>query len=192
MLLELWPTEADKKHVQKLFDSEWIGEGAQVVGINLSASEKWPTKNWPIEHLARLCDILSSWNIRVVLTGTGKDRDLGQHLLRLTKSKPANFVAKTDIMQLAALIKRCQVFITPDSAPMHIAAAMRTPFIAFFGPTAATRHLPPAKVCVVMEKKMNCAPCYGKTCKIKTHACLREILPEDVAQAVKKIVAEGE
>ncbi len=187
-LLELWPSERDKKKIEKLLEEEWLADNTQIVGINIAASEKWKTKNWPLSHLARLCDILAGRNIRVIITGVEKDRQTVLDLLSLTKTKPASFVGKTDIMELACLIKRCKVFITSDSAPMHIAAAMRVPFIAFFGPTASTRHLPPVKSCVVLERKPSCSPCYSPQCRIKTHICMRDILPEEVANHVVQLL----
>ncbi len=189
--LELWPSEEDKRYAQTLLDSEWLGNAKEIVGMNLAASERWKTKNWPLEYMARLCDMLSTKNIRVILTGTEKDRGTARELLKLTKSKPAVFAGKTNIMQLAALIERCHVFITPDSAPMHVAAAVETPFIAFFGPTDDKRHLPPAGRFLVLKRDLPCMPCYSSVCKIKTHACMREILPEEVMKSIEGLMRPG-
>ncbi|MFT5388293.1 MAG: ADP-heptose:LPS heptosyltransferase, partial [Candidatus Omnitrophota bacterium] len=178
--LELWPTAKDRKAVKTLCDSEWLGNARNIIGINLAASEKWETKNWPIEYIAKLCDMLAGQNIRVVITGMEKDRALSQKLLSLAQSKPAVVIGKTTILELAVLIKMCKVFITPDSSPMHIAASMGVPFIVFFGPTDSRRHLPPAKKYHVFERKLECAPCYSTRCKIMTHVCMKEIKVEDV------------
>jgi lipopolysaccharide heptosyltransferase II len=188
--LELCVSEGDKEYINGLFETEWLANSKDIVGINLSASEKWETKNWPIKYMAELCDLLAKKNVRVVLTGTEKDRPKVRELLSLTKSKPSSFVGKTDILQLAALIGRCKVFITPDSAPMHVAAAMKTSFIAFFGPTDSTRHLPPAAHFVVMDKKLSCSPCYSTKCKISTHACMKDITVADVMKQVEKLLKE--
>jgi len=189
--LELYPSRHDEKYIDKLLESEWLSGAQNIVGINLAASAKWPTKNWPIEHVARLCDMLSNKNIRVIVTGLPKDKPLAQELLSLTKSKPAMLIGKTDILQLASLIDRCKVFITPDSAPMHVAAAVKTPIIAFFGPTDSVRHQPPAKNIVILEKKLQCAPCYSGRCKILTHTCMKEIKPEEVFEQVVKFIEES-
>lgn len=182
--LELWPSDKDRKYVQELLDAEWLGNVTRIVGINIAASQKWRTKNWPVEHIARLCDLLAGKGIRVLITGMEKDRPFVDQLLARTKSKPAVFVGRTDIPQLAALIGRCKVYITPDSAPLHVAAAMRTPLVAFFGPTDSRRHQPPAKNMIILEKKPACAPCYSPRCLIMTHVCMREITPEEVAGKV--------
>lgn len=70
--LELNPSPKDEAHVQELLHSEWLSGPQVFVGLNISASEKWPTKNWPLEHMAKLCDILGHKNIRVILTGEDK------------------------------------------------------------------------------------------------------------------------
>ena len=187
--LELWPSLKDKQYVKGLLDSEWLGNVKNIVGINISASEKWQTKNWSIQNIARLCDMLSTRNIRVIITGMEKDKELANQLLRFTKSKPAIFVGKTDIVELAALIKECKAYITPDSAPLHVAAAMQTPCIALFGPTNSDRHIPPAKSLIVLDKKLQCSPCYNSQCNILTHACMNEISPLDVFEKVQEIMS---
>jgi len=186
--LEIHPSPKDMAYAQELLDSEWLSEGQVFIGLNISASSHWPTKNWPLEHMAKLCDLLAHKNIRVILTGDNKDKSLTRKLIAKAKAKPASFIGKTNIMQLAALIKRCRVYISPDSAPLHIAASMQVPIIAFFGPTDAKRHMPPADSQVILHKPMKCSPCYSGVCKIKTHACMNDISPEEVARKVMQFI----
>lgn len=186
--LELWPSDKDGKSVKSLMDSEWLGNSKNIVGINIAASEKWQTKNWPVENIAKLCDILSKKNIRVIVTGMEKDSERARELLSLTKSRPAVFVGKTDLAQLSIIIKKCKVYITPDSAPLHVAAAVQTPVVALFGPTDSARHIPPARKIVVMEKKLPCAPCYKTKCSILTHDCMKNITPEEIAEEIEGLM----
>lgn len=189
--LELWPSARDEETVRELLESEWLSNARNIVGINIAASEKWPTKNWPLEYIARLCDLLAEKNIRVVITGLDKDKPKALRVLSLTKSKPAVFTGKTDILQLAVLIKKCRLFITPDSAPLHVAAAVKTPVIVFFGPTDSSRHSPPTEKFVILEKKLECTPCYSSRCRILTHACMRQIVPEEVDKEVQRLLASS-
>ena len=186
--LELIPFSKDEAYVQELLDSEWLSDGQVFVGLNISASKEWPTKNWPLEHMARLCDILGQKNIRVILTGENKDKAISRKLISKARAKPASFVGKTTILQLAALIKHCRVYLSPDSAPLHVAAGMQVPIIAFFGPTDYRRHMPPSDKNVIMHKALKCSPCYSGICKIKTHACMNDISPEEVAKKVMQFI----
>ncbi len=186
--LELWPSAKDCEYAQNLLDSEWMGSYKDIVGLNISASKRWATKNWPTEYMAKLCDLLGARNIRVILTGQSKDQNLARLLVSKSKSKPANFTGKTNILQLAALIGRCRVYISPDSAPLHVASAMKVPMVAFFGPTDPQRHMPPVVKAAVLRRDLKCSPCYSGVCKIKTHACMKEITPEHVAQKVMELM----
>lgn len=186
--LELWPAKKDESYVEQFFTEEWLANAKQIVGINISASEKWPSKNWPAEYIVELCDKLALQNIRVILTGMDKDRPLAQFILKNAKSKPTNGVGKTDILQLAALIGRCQVYVTPDSAPLHVAAAVNIPVISLFGPTDHKRHVPPADKLIINQVPLPCSPCYSGICKIKTHECMKQISPDIVLKQIESVL----
>ncbi len=194
MKLEMWPRREDFDHVRELLHGEWIDEKAHViVGINIAASDRWPSKNWPVGSISELCDRLAADGIRVVITGMEKDRELVRTLMTRAKSKPAMLVAKTNILQLAALVAHCRVFVTPDSAPLHIAAAMGVPVIALFGPTNPERHLPPGSNIKVLTREMECRPCYLSNCRSgkNGHPCMKDITSYEVYLEIKKILKAG-
>jgi lipopolysaccharide heptosyltransferase II len=189
--LEFWPRTDDFETARQLLNAEWINEKTHpIVGINIAASERWASKNWPAGAVAKLCDMLSADGVRVVITGMEKDQPMVRALLGQVRSKPAVLVGKTNILQLAAVISFCKAYITPDSAPLHVAAAMGVPVIALFGPTDPVRHVPPAEDLIVIRKEMACAPCYKPECK--RHACMKTITPEEVRAVVRKRLSKGE
>lgn len=187
--LELWLRPEDEERVEELLAGEWLSETTRLVGMNLGSSVKWPYKRWPIESFASLADLLAKENIRIVITGSRHDRPLAERFLALTRSKPINAVGRTTLMELACLIKRCAVYITSDSAPLHIAAAVQVPVVAMFGPTDPRRHLPPAARVTVMFKGVHCSPCYRPVCS-QHHECMRWITVKEVYQAVKHFLNE--
>jgi lipopolysaccharide heptosyltransferase II len=185
--LELWPSEEDTRYIKEFLSSQWISANQKIVGINLSASPRWLTKNWSFKQLVRLCTELSRRDIRVLFTGTEKDLSLVGDLLDMIKdAKLINACAKTTLNQLACLIRQCNVYITGDSAPLHIAASVDTPFVALFGPTDPRRHLPPAKKYIVIKKDLPCSPCYKSKCRHKK--CMELITAEEVLEAVEKLL----
>jgi len=184
--LELWPSEEDDEYIRILLESEWIGQKEKIVGINLGASKRWLSKCWPLENFAQLCDKLSKDSIRVIITGTQEDLNSAAKIQKLASSKLLNFAGKTTIMQLAALIKRCSVFVSADSAPLHVAASVGTPMVALFGPTSPDRHMPPAKIAVAIKKDVACSPCYKPNCK--SMECMRQISVEEVYRTVKSLL----
>lgn len=185
--LELWPSEEDRIYVEQLLQSGWISPNQKIIGINISASSRWLSKNWPLNNLIKLCEELSLRNIRVVLTGLEKDALEASLIVASVKGvAPINACAKTSVNQLACLIKKCSLYISSDSAPLHIAAAVGAPFVALFGPTDPLRHLAPAKNYIVIKKDLSCSPCYKSKCKNKI--CMDLITPEDVLEAVDKLL----
>jgi ADP-heptose:LPS heptosyltransferase len=161
-----------------------------LAGLNLAASPRWESKNWPLKHMAEFCAALGRKGVRVVLTGMNKDLATADRLLELAPDAGIiNACAKTTVNQLACLIARCAVYVTPDSAPLHIAASQGTPFVALFGPTDPRRHLPPGERWCVIQKADSCGPCYKSKCA--TRACMEAITPREVLKAVEAFLPAG-
>lgn len=185
--LEIWPTAKDEAYVNEFLNSQWINVNQKICGINISASKRWSSKNWPLAYLVKLCDELGLRDIRVIVTGTQQDMEEANKLSGLVKNtKIINACGRTSVNQLACLIKRCNVFISCDSAPLHIAAAVGVPFVALFGPTDYRRHMPYAKNAIVINKALPCGPCYRPNCK--TNKCMKLITPEELLETVTKII----
>jgi lipopolysaccharide heptosyltransferase II len=185
--LELWPSRQDESYIEDLLSAQWLSAGQKLIGINIGASSRWATKSWPLAHIARLCEELERRDIRAVITGTKDDIEKVNELkAHIKKAKIIDSVAKTSINQLACIIKKCSVYISVDSSPLHIAAAVNTPFIALFGPTDYRRHLPPAKNFAVITKSLSCGPCYKPECKSKR--CMELISVEEVLEAIDKLI----
>lgn len=185
--LELWPTENDERYAREFLDSEWMSRGQVLIGINLSASKRWLTKIWPLERLGRLCDGLSRRDMRVMVTGTADDSDTALKLAAMVKNvKPINACARTTVNQLACLIRRCSVYVSGDSAPLHVAAAVGTALVGLFGPTDPARHMPPSKDSVVIRKDYPCQPCYKPKCK--KPRCMESITEDEVMAAIEKLL----
>ena len=184
--LELTPGDDDEIWARDFISRQRKNESTTLIGINLGSSAAWPSKRWPLEKIAVLLDKIYDAGMEVVLTGKGKDRRLIKKLSQLCKNPFVDAVDKTKVMQLACLIKRCSVYITSDSAPLHLAYAMKTPVVALFGPTDSRRHALAGPEQVVIKKDLACSPCYKRRCR--DHRCMNEITPEEVFKAVKRLL----
>ncbi|MGH7197742.1 MAG: lipopolysaccharide heptosyltransferase II, partial [Candidatus Omnitrophota bacterium] len=187
--LAFWTQPEEEEKVAKFLESQWVSPSQALVGINPGSSPRWTTKQWPVEYAAKLCDELARRNIRVVVTGSEEDAPLVEKLMGLTRVKPINAAGKTSITELAALIRRCQVFVSSDSAPMHIASSVNVPLIALFGPTDPKRHLAPPSSYQVFWKEIHCSPCYLRACPIGL-ICMKKISVQEVLDAVLHFVKE--
>ena len=188
--LELWPNSESDEWADDFLQSNWLKPGQVLVAFSLSASRKWQSKNWPIHHYLELADRLArDKGIRVVLIGSNEDRELADEFIKKTTAKPIDAVGKTSIPQIISLISKCDGIVTGDSAPMHIAASVGTPFVAIFGPTDPEMHAPEADKGFVMYKKIRCAPCYKPVCS-KKNKCLNNVKMDEVFDSLVDVMRD--
>ncbi len=190
--LELWPSPVEEDAVDRLLGAEDSAARRPLVGIHPGGSGRWKTKRWELGRWAKVCEALARHDIRVVITGGPEERDLGRSLQRLTNAPLLLAIGQTSLMELACLIKRCEVFLTHDSAALHLAAAVGTPTVALFGPTDPARHVPPTFIGQIIKKDLFCSPCYAPRCLTLTHACMKRISVEEVLRTTLGLLADAD
>ena len=92
---------------------------------------------------------------------------------------------KTHLLQLAALIERCQLLVTNDTGTMHVATAVGTPVVALFGSTDPSTTGPWGDGHVVIRKDVPCSPCLKRICPTD-HRCMELITVDEVEEAVDR------
>lgn len=161
-------------------------ENKKFIAVNPVAY--WETKLWDYGKFALLADaIKTKLNVDVIFTGSEK-RSI-EKIIALMKSEAVNLGGKTSLPELAYLYKKAQLVITTDSGPMHLAAAVRTPVIALFGPTDPQRTGPYGKDHTIIRTELPCSPCFLKHCRTKK--CMLEISPEQVFSVVEERLKGG-
>jgi heptosyltransferase-1 len=157
----------------------------RMVAINPMA--RWPTKLWDPECFAALADRLEGEGISVVFTGSREDGPALDEIGRFMGHRQRRLDGKTSLNTLAALYRRAQVLVTTDSGPMHLAAALGTPVVALFGPTAPWRTGPYGPNHIVLRAGLTCSPCFKKQClttRYEERACMKRLTVDQVAHAV--------
>jgi len=156
--------------------------------VHFHPASRWQFKCWPAEKAAALLDELARRGERVVLTAAPDtaERALIDEILRRARSKPVDLAGRLSLKELAALSARAGLFIGVDSAPMHIAAAMRTPVVALFGPSGELEWGPwTAAHRIVASEAHPCRPCGNDGCGGgKVSDCLVQLPLEAVLAAV--------
>ncbi len=181
-------TEADKRYIDNL-----LGVLKGKPFIVAAPGAKSHVKRWPLKHFAKLCDILKSdLDCEVVLIGDESDRVVIERILFYMKTEPINLIEKTNIRELAYLIKKSRLLITNDSAPLHVGSAVGARILVFFGPTDEKKYGPLTKAGnKVLRKNITCSPCEVAQCvnKENRYECLKTISVEEALQAVKGLEA---
>jgi heptosyltransferase I len=159
-------------------------QGRPLVALHPAA--KWVTKEWPLPRFALLAETLAKQGAWIVITGSPQDAPKIEGALEKTQeaSKILNWAGRTTFQELAALFSLADLVITPDTGPMHLAAAVKAPLIALFGPTAPWRTGPYGNGHVVLRKELPCSPCFRKKCP--TGECLDQITVEEVMKAAEE------
>lgn len=178
---------------KKLEEEKMVIPQGDLIGINLSASLKWESKNWPQQNIYRLIEMINKQlpAFKVVLFGTEESIPMAQKLEAAFSGHPFNLCGKTTLKELPLALKRLKVFITPDTATLHLACAMDIPVIALFGPTSPGRHVVKSEKLYVFYKNLPCSFCYSSKCKLADrNRCMKEIFPQEVFSKLKEIVSQ--
>ncbi|MFH1245580.1 MAG: lipopolysaccharide heptosyltransferase II [Candidatus Omnitrophota bacterium] len=185
--LELWTREEDCLWAENFLAQFKKKNSAPLVGINPGSSAAWISKRWPVQKFAALLEKIHDEGMEIVVTGKDEDSVIVTRLKKVSRVPFIDAVGLTSIGQMACLIKHCSVYVTSDSAPLHISYAVQTPVVALFGPTDPRRHTLDYPAQVIIRKDLDCSPCYRRICPGKHH-CMNDISVECVFAAVKKLL----
>ena len=202
----IFPVHADKKVVlvpgcdaDEKAQSLLQGYGLAPHGfVHVHPGSRWRFKCWPAERTAALMDRIVDSDLDVVLSGAPNERERALVATILGAVKPATRSRIVDLSEqltlseLAAVIGQARAFVGVDSAPMHIAAAMDTPTVALFGPSAEMRWGPWGVASrVVTSATHPCRPCNLDGCGgSKVSDCLTTLSVERVYDALRSLLAE--
>jgi lipopolysaccharide heptosyltransferase II len=147
------------------------------------------TKRWPIPHWQALTDRLRQLGYGVVAVGGPHDRELVDAL----GARVINVAGEFTLQETGACLARAAVLVSGDTGVMHMASGVGTPVVALFGPTVEPfGFFPYTKRAAVLERDLSCRPCSAmgtERCPLGHHRCLQDILPDQVADAVQRLVA---
>ena len=177
-------TKEDGEHVEKLLKEYGIAD--PVIVVNPGA--KSHLKRWTTDGFAEVADrLITECKANIVFVGLKEDEAIVKEVTAKMKNKPYNLVNKTNIRQLAGLLKRSRLLITNDSAPLHLGCAVGVKVVALFGPTDPRKYGPTGEFDVVLKEKLSCAPCERAEC-LRNYECMRLISPDAVFDAAKMVI----
>lgn len=159
-----------------------------------------PRKTWPAQRFAQLMNALSEkYDAALYIIGGDYDRAYIDNLISQTNAPVANFCGMTSLVDFMALLTKTDVFVSLDTAPMHIASAMDIPLVAIFGSTAPASVAPLSSKAIVLAPELPCIPCIPRRVQVfpgisrqtgpkecPEQRCMDQITVEMVLAAISK------
>jgi heptosyltransferase-2 len=165
-------------------------EGTKPI-VALAPGSVWATKRWP--YFSELARELAA-EARLVVLGSVDDKSVAEDVCAAAGAGVLNAAGVFTLLGSAELIRRCQILVTNDSAPQHLASAVDTPTLTIFGPTVPTFGFGPLarNSATVGIDSLACRPCdrHGpRKCPLGHWKCMRELTAGDVAARVRDILS---
>jgi len=177
----------DEQRAQKILHNS--GGGIQRM-IAINPGGNWDAKRWPAaKYILLTKKILEfSQDIEVMVSGAEKDVAIAKKIVAQVNSHRCYSVAgKTKLNELAALFKKCELVVSADSGPLHLASATGVTTVGLFGPTSSKITGPRGKgKNIIISKPVDCeVPCYVENCG-KEYKCMEAISADDVFKIVSQ------
>ena len=179
----LIPAEAARR-AREALEAAGVPEGAIVL---CPGSASAATKRWPAERFAALAAALGSRGAPCAVAIGPSERHLGEAVARAAGSALPVLGADLDPVELAAVFARARAVVSNDSGPAHLAAAVGTPVVVFFGATDPGRTAPTGAPARILDRYVFCSPCFLEQCPYG-HECMREITVGDALRAVEELL----
>ncbi len=154
-------------------------------------------RRWSPEKFGELAiNLHTTLGAKVLLFGGPDDREANAEILRIAGNSIIEVKTKS-IMDSVAVMKRLSMFVSNDSALMHIAGALALPTVAIFGPTNEAYVHPWKTRYVLVQTGIECRPCFVyspkpltcyRTDPAEAFLCIRAIEVDQVVSAVKQLL----
>lgn len=181
------PAEVHSR-VDRILAGHGIGKDDFPVAIHPGARGR--LRLWPVERYAEIARRLHSrLGVTILLLGGPGEGDLVESLERSMGFQAAFKSNDLTLLETAALLSRCRLFVGNDSAPGHIAASVGCASVTLFGPTYPHLWRPLSPLGEVVFKDFPCCGCRQITCLHPEESCMDRIGVEEVWEKVLRLVS---
>lgn len=182
----LFLTDEERATAQHTLQELGISPSERLIGINPGAAYG-SAKCWLPDRFKQLThQLLDHPNLKVAYFGDRAGASVVNKICQgLPSNRVINLAGKTNLRELMAYIHACNLFLTNDSGPMHVASALGVPLVALFGSTSDTAT-GPYQGGKIIHKRLPCSPCYRRECPIDFR-CMTRIEVEEVYKTIQSI-----
>jgi len=187
------------------FAEEWISdkglkENDLIVGLHAGSStmKNHVNKRWSPENFGCLGKILiDKYNAKILLFGGPEEKELRKNVNSFMDDR--GIIVETDkLFKSIAIMKSCKLFVSNDTALMHIASALKLNVVSIYGPTSEIYAYPWKTNHKIVVSNISCRPCFyyspkHLTCHLKNNqfACIRELGVDYALERTEELIKEN-
>lgn len=175
-----WEEKADR-----LLDGKWKGNSRPLIGFHPtgSGSYKW----WPANYFASLArELISRYQARLVIFSSPKEAPVSRSIAQSLGEDVLLAHGQYDLLEVAALMKKCRLFVANDSGLLHMALALEIPTLALIGADSPSRIGPyqvPGSTYLYKKEEVCQEPrCLNRGCG--DNLCLKAISVDEVLTVI--------
>jgi heptosyltransferase-2 len=187
--LEIFPSSVHFRKADDFWRSNGVKPEDKLIGFNIGSAVV--TKRWASERFAKVADILSSEGYGIVFFGGEMDKEMVKEAAKHMRFVPIIATGAFSIGTLAAAMRRCQLIITNDSGPMHVAISQKVPIVAMYGPSNPKLYGPYTKNAVIVKAEPPCLGCEkGMKHTCDDMQCMKRLTVWQVVNAAEKMLGK--
>lgn len=188
--LEIYTSAEWENTANAFYQVNGVTTNDKLIGFNIGSAV--PQKRWPKEYFTQVADYFARKNYKPVFFGGPMDEEMVAEVIAQMTEKAIVATGKFSIGEVAAAIKKCNLFITNDSGPMHIAISQKVPLVALYGPSNPIFYGPYKAKSIILESTdhYEIGKSMKKIIKEGKYKGLSVISPEKVISSAEKLLEE--
>lgn len=186
--LEMFVSNESIAETEKFWRNNGVFATDKLVGFNIGSAVL--TKRWAPERFAKVADAMAARGYKPVFFGGTMDEEFVNEAVAHMQATPIIATGAFTIGSLAAALKRCDLLITNDSGPMHVAISQDVPVVALYGSSLVKLYGPYTDNALVVTATPPCMGCAsGMKHKCSDMQCMTRLTVEQVVEAAEKMLA---
>ncbi len=166
-------SSSDLERASELLTSEGVDSNELLIAFNVNVSDLSLERRWPKEHFQQLAAaLLLELDARLLFVGGAGDISYVNEVIApfAGNDRVIALAGKTSLGELLGVMTHCDLFITNDSGPLHLAASLGLPTVSFFGPETPVLYGPRGGDTLIFHEELYCSPCLN-VFNVKTAPC---------------------
>ncbi len=187
----------DENFALKFFKDNNINDSDFLIGFHPGSAtlKNQEKRRWEPEKFSELARrLITEKNARILIFGGPEERELKRNIKNLIDSENCYVIESGNLAESAALMARCNVFVSNDSSLMHVASALKLKVVAILGPTNPHYIHPWKTEHKIVRLALDCSPCFIYSPRPLIcfrddvlFKCIKELTVDMVYDAVLKI-----